>query len=128
VFDEDKDEGLRHFLIGIGEFENIDTSASKDSQVITFKDRFTAEKLMYGPKDIPGVGKVEFSWVNTPLPPVTLPVPKQEEDGVGDADMEMGGVAAESEDGRENGGGHHGHGAAEVDYDVAEEDERWMVS
>ncbi|MCJ1403825.1 hypothetical protein MMC11_007048 [Xylographa trunciseda] len=134
VFDEDKDEGLRHFLIasphlGIGEFENIDTSASKDSQIITFKDRFTAEKLMYGPKDIPGVGKVEFSWVNTPLPPVVLPAAKQEEDGVGDADMEMGGVAAESEDGRDHGGGgHHGHAPAEVDYDVAEEDDRWMVT
>ncbi|MCJ1389679.1 hypothetical protein MMC18_002536 [Xylographa bjoerkii] len=129
VFDEDKDEGMRHFLIGIGEFENIDTSDSKDSQVITFKDRFTAEKLMYGPKDIPGVGKVEFSWVNTPLTPVVLPATKQEEDGVGDAEMDMGGVAAESEDGRDNGGGgHHGHGQAEVDYDVAEEDERWMVS
>ncbi|MCJ1437876.1 hypothetical protein MMC27_007263 [Xylographa pallens] len=129
VFDEDKDEGMRHFLIGIGEFENIKTSASKDSQVITFKDRFTAEKLMYGPKDIPGVGKVEFSWINTPLPPVVMPAAKHDEDGVGDADMDMGGVTADSEDGRDIGaGGHHGHGQAEVDYDVAEEDERWMVS
>ena len=83
---------------------------------------------MYGLKDIPSVGKVEFSWVSTPLPPVQLPSAKHEEDGVGDADTDMGGVPADSDNGRDNGAGHHGHGQAEVDYDVAEEDERWMVS
>ena len=76
---------------------------------------------MYGPKDLPGVGKVEFSWVNTPLPPVTV---KPD----GDGEMEMEGVERERE---EDGGGHEGAGmgaGGEVDYDVAEEDERWMVS
>ena len=72
---------------------------------------------MYGPKDIPGVGKVEFTWVNTPLPPVTA-----KQDGGGD--MEMEGVERE----RDEDGGAAGGGGGEVDYDVAEEDERWMVS
>jgi len=81
---------------------------------------------MYGSKDIPAVGKVEFTWVNTPLPPVTL-----KQDGGGD--MEMEGVEREMEEGGERhdggGGGHEGGGGGgEVDYDVAEEDERWMVS
>ena len=134
TFDESRDEGLKHFLIvslppkigqhptlttsqGIGEFESIETSPSHDAQVITFKDRFTAEKLMYGPKDIPGVGKVELSWVNTPLPPVTFPAAKL------DGDLEMGGVGPNEENGD---GGRDGHHAAqEVDYDVAEEDDRW---
>jgi hypothetical protein len=76
---------------------------------------------MYGPKDLPGVGKVDFSWVNMPLPPVAV-----KPDGGGA--MEMEGVERERE---EDGGGHEGAGmgaGGEVDYDVAEEDERWMVS
>ena len=86
---------------------------------------------MYGPKDIPGVGRVEFAWVNTPLLPVTL-----KQDGGGD--MEMEGVERQIEEdrgehagggfGHEGGGGHEGGAGGEVDYDVAEEDERWMVS
>ena len=76
---------------------------------------------MYGPKDIPGVGKVEFSWLNTPLPPVTLPAAKL------DGDLEMGGLGTDQENGDGGRDGHHG--AQEVDYDVAEEDDRWgMVS
>ncbi len=99
---------------GIGEFENIEANLDrKDSQVITFKDRFTAEKFMYGSTEIPSVGKVEFSWVNTPLPPV-LVTPKQQD---GDTTMAEGDGAAVV-DGARN---------ADVDYDVAEDDDRWLV-
>ncbi|MCJ1478086.1 hypothetical protein MMC13_006761 [Lambiella insularis] len=131
IFDEDKDEALKHFLLGIGSFDSIDPSPSKDSQVITFKDRFTAEALVYGAKDIPGVGKVDFSWVTTPLPPVVLPQAKQDEGSGGEGDLDMGGVGAEAGGGRDGGQGHghgHGQGMAEVEYDVAEEDERWRIS
>jgi RNA-binding protein 26 len=42
---------------------------------VTFIDRSTAEKFMYGLNngEIPSAGKVELSWVQTPLPPITLP-------------------------------------------------------
>ena len=115
---------MRTLRQGIGEFESIESTVSKDAQIITFKDRFTAEKLMYGTKDVPGVGKVEFSWVSSPLPPVTLPSSKHD-----DGDMEMGGVGADGGTGGDagkDGGAVGGH--TEVDYDVAEEDDRWMVS
>ncbi|TVY42912.1 putative RNA-binding protein [Lachnellula occidentalis] len=41
---------------------------------ITFKDRFTAEKFMYGLPggELPSVGKVDMAWVQTPLAPINL--------------------------------------------------------
>src|SRR5580700_957750 len=57
---------------GVGDFTNIETTP--ECTFITFKDRFTAEKFMYGTSngEIPSVGKVELAWVQTPLPPVNL--------------------------------------------------------
>jgi hypothetical protein len=71
---------------------------------------------MYGTKDIPGVGKVEFSWVNTPLPLVKIKV---------DEDVDMVDVKGEDAD---DGGICRDHGGGEDDYDVAEEDDRWKVT
>lgn len=75
-----------------------------------------AERFMFGPKDIPLVGKVELAWVNTPLPPVRPTT---------QAEPEEGGPTAKS-----NTNGHQ-HAVTteitEVDYDVAEEDDRWMA-
>ncbi|KAK3391047.1 hypothetical protein B0H63DRAFT_467138 [Podospora didyma] len=61
----EKDETLRQYLFGIGEFTDIQTSPS--SAEITFKDRKTAEKLFNGlalnNNEIPGLdGQVEPSW------------------------------------------------------------------
>ncbi|TVY82892.1 putative RNA-binding protein [Lachnellula suecica] len=69
----EKDESLRQFLLGIGEYTNLDISPARTS--ITFKDRFTAEKFMSGLSngEIPSVGKVDLAWVKTPLPPVSTP-------------------------------------------------------
>ncbi|KAL5348274.1 hypothetical protein ACLOAV_006756 [Pseudogymnoascus australis] len=69
----EKDESLRQYLLGVGEYADIETTPKNTS--ITFKDRFTAEKFMYGisNSEIPGVGKVELAWIQTPLPPVVLP-------------------------------------------------------
>lgn len=69
---------------------------------------------MFGTKDIPSVGKLEFEWVNTPLPPVKA---LKKEDG----DTGMGGASADGDNSVDKGAG------MEVDYDVAEEDDRWMV-
>lgn len=82
--------------------------------MISFKDRFTAEQFMYGTKDIPGVGKLELSWVNTPSQLNRLNNQKQV-----DGDTGMRDAAAD--------GDNSDKAAAEVDYDVAEEDDRWMV-
>ncbi|KFZ17608.1 hypothetical protein V502_04514 [Pseudogymnoascus sp. VKM F-4520 (FW-2644)] len=69
----EKDESLRQYLLGVGEYADIETTPKSTS--ITFKDRFTAEKFMYGisNSEIPGVGKVDLAWIQTPLPPVVLP-------------------------------------------------------
>lgn len=71
---------------------------------------------MYGLKDIPGVGKVDLSWVNTPSAPLR-PNPKQLAFGGGD--LGMGDASVDGDNGDK--------GIADVDYDVAEEDDRWMV-
>lgn len=65
--------------------------------------------------DIPGVGKVELSWINTPLPPVSVP---QQQKITQDGDTAMAGAAAT---------GAVADGAKpDVEYDVAEDDDRWM--
>ncbi|KAK0715701.1 hypothetical protein B0H67DRAFT_538306 [Lasiosphaeris hirsuta] len=61
----EKDETLRQYLFGIGEFTDIQTNPAATQ--ITFKDRKTAEKFFHGlqlnNKEIPGVeGQVEPSW------------------------------------------------------------------
>jgi RNA-binding protein 26 len=78
-------------------------------------------QFIYSGSDIPGVGKVELSWVNTPLPQVvvnkqpheafTLPPSSTASHDGGDAAMADGDMHKTTED-----------------YDVAEDDDdRWMV-
>ncbi|KAM3516309.1 hypothetical protein MY11210_000068 [Beauveria gryllotalpidicola] len=67
----EKDEALRQFLISNGDFESVESGAEKT--MVSFPDRKTAEKFYFSlqGKELPGVsGKLELSWVNTPLPPV----------------------------------------------------------
>ncbi|CAI6098424.1 unnamed protein product [Clonostachys chloroleuca] len=77
----DKDESLRHFLLSLGEFESVEPSAT--TTFVSFRDRKTAEKFynsLHG-SELPGVeGKLELSWVNTPLPPVAPPRDKDRDD------------------------------------------------
>ncbi|KAI4122140.1 MAG: hypothetical protein LQ341_007332, partial [Variospora aurantia] len=141
----EKDEALRQHLFrargmcmqAVGEFEAIETHPEKpDTQIVTFKDRKTAERFMYGGgagKNIPGVGAVELAWVNSsssssPLPPpgkAMATATVKGDDADGDATMGNSG-------GHANGGTTtHASGGVdnvEVDYDVAEEDDRWMAS
>lgn len=102
---------------GVGEFEAIEGHPDRpDTQVVTFKDRPTAETFMYGVHDIPLVGKLDFAWFNAPGVS-GQPTPKQAET---DGDTGMGGTRADD---------HHADKGTvlantEVDYDVAE-DEVW---
>lgn len=65
---------------------------------------------MYGSKDIPSVGKLEFSWVNMSTPPIRPnPKPMTFEGNGGMRDVTTDDKIT-----------------TDVDYDVAEEDDRWM--
>lgn len=119
---------------GVGEFASIDYKEGKTE--ITFNDRFTAEKFMYGVPngEVPGVGKVEMAWIQKPLPPVRLPVPsgggdetsspaKDSEMGMGDGGHEelMEGVGS----GMGGGGGMGGEMDRERDLDYDDGDNDW---
>ncbi|KAL1953965.1 hypothetical protein VTO42DRAFT_1881 [Malbranchea cinnamomea] len=125
-FDETKDEALRQYLLGIGDYESIESNPDRpDSLIVSFKERYVAEQLIYGPTHIPGVGNVEFAWVanapsapsttvNTPGATSTTFVSGSESKGEGDT------VMGNEEPDLQKNAGH------EVDYDVAEDD-TWAV-
>ena len=78
-------------------------------QIVTFKDRSTAENFMYGTKDIPNVGKLELSWYNAPAVASQANAKQMGNDG----DVGMGGTAVEN--------GEASKGPALEDYDIAED-------
>jgi hypothetical protein len=80
-----------------------------------------AEQLMYGASDIPGVGKVEYSWVANP--PITLGAgtPPTAEPQHHDEDTMMAGEGEHDPLAMRKDGNH------EVDYDVAEVDDGWGI-
>ncbi|KAK2065027.1 RNA recognition domain-containing protein [Colletotrichum caudatum] len=122
----EKDEVLRQYLLGVGEFTDIRTTAFETE--VTFKDRKTAEKFFYGlPKqEIPGIdGQLELSWVSRSLPTVkTIENDALKRQDAPDNDMNMG-----------NGAPNESSATAldqqpeqqpEMDYDVADDDD-WGV-
>ncbi|KAB8235561.1 hypothetical protein ETB97_006890 [Aspergillus alliaceus] len=122
-FDSDKDEALRQFLIGVGEYESIQPNPEQsDSLIVAFKERYIAEKFMYGPWQIPSVGEVQLTWV--PNPPITVaPTPGSGLDTKtgSDEDTVMETTTPPDPSAGRRDGNH------EVDYDVAEEDDSWGV-
>ncbi|KAL4933342.1 CCCH zinc finger and RRM domain protein [Aspergillus undulatus] len=141
----EQDEAFRQFLIGIGEYESITPNPSEeDSLIVAFKERYLAEKFMFGRRNIPSVGEVQLSWV--PNPPISLPTPSSSTgqapavttpggsgsgSGLDAKDEDMGMSMSMDTDGPadQNGagaGGFRGKDAnAEVDYDVAEVEDSW---
>ncbi|KAL4961933.1 CCCH zinc finger and RRM domain protein [Aspergillus stella-maris] len=127
----EQDEAFRQFLIGVGEYESITPTPApnaneEDSLVVAFKERYVAEKFMFGPRNIPSVGEVSLSWV--PNPPISLPAsgptpsqPAVSTPGVGAVDEDVS-MSVDSGAVDQNGGLG---GRAEVDYDVAEVDDSW---
>lgn len=81
--DPEKDEALRRYLFGIGEFKEIHTDPK--STHITFKDRKTAEQFMFGVSAnsaIPGLDdKVEIAWATS--------APQSETKATTDGDIPM---------------------------------------
>ncbi|OTB00404.1 hypothetical protein M426DRAFT_15542 [Hypoxylon sp. CI-4A] len=81
--DPEKDEPLRQYLVGIGEFKDIHTTPAVTH--ITFKDRKTAEQFMFGVSAnnaIPGLDeKVEAAWATS--------APQSEAKTKSDSDVQM---------------------------------------
>lgn len=72
---------------------------------------------MFGPSEIPSVGKVELSWV--PNPPISTSASNGDNSSFG----------KEGEDSiMENAAGTNGHeNVNEVDYDVADDEDSWGI-
>jgi RNA-binding protein 26 len=77
--------------------------------------------------EIPSVGKVDLAWIQTPLPPVTLPaktnVVKNSDDDVRMDDGDA--MASTSSPAPHNGGGGQQEQQENIDYDVADDDNEW---
>ena len=154
------DESFSLGTQGLGEFLHIEPQhpdRPSEAQVVTFKDRYTAEQFVYGTKDIPGVGRVEMSWVGGTVVPVTGASGGKRGGVEGVVDEREGGdtgMGGTGDAGNGNGNGHDGNGnedegrgnagsnggravgmgtamgqmgAQETEFDVAEEDEWGMV-
>lgn len=115
---------------GVGEYADIETTPKNTS--ITFKDRFTAEKFMYGisNSEIPGVGKVDLAWIQTPLPPVTLPsaapIAKPDTNDHENGDTDMGGNGegdAMAQDTHRGPAQSQKREQQELDYDIGDDNE-----
>ncbi|KAL4803482.1 hypothetical protein BDV18DRAFT_144834 [Aspergillus unguis] len=131
----EQDEAFRQHLIGVGEYESVTPNPDQeDSLIISFKERYLAEKFMFGSRNIPSVGEIQLSWV--PNPPISIPpastgqAPAAAGFGVdgkpgSDEDTLMESVSTEQDLPR----GKEGNAAApaDVDYDVAEVDDSWGV-
>ncbi|KAJ8070776.1 hypothetical protein OCU04_001140 [Sclerotinia nivalis] len=127
------DESLREHLLGIGEYTELNNTPNGCH--ITFKDRHTAEKFMFGLQngEIPSVGKVDLSWIQTPLPPVTLPNTQNpsggsrtESDVKMEGGMEGDAMAQDSHLMNMSGTGGERDMQENIDYDVAGDDD-WGV-
>lgn len=111
---------------GLGEYENIEPSPTSSSTlIVSFKQRFEAEKLFYGSKDIPGVGKVEMSWASSTATSSSTPTKQTRSDD--DVKMEganENGVNDDNGVNDEKTGSTNGASGKvmEQDFDVAEED------
>ncbi|KAF2136309.1 uncharacterized protein K452DRAFT_313285 [Aplosporella prunicola CBS 121167] len=120
----DKDEALRSYLFNNFEFESVEPHEEhKNAQIVAFKERYVAENFITQSTNIPTVGKVDLSWApNPPLPlPSTAAPGSDAAHKAGDADVSMGdSTTAPSET-------KHGE-AADMEYDVADDDERWMAA
>ncbi|KAL3495967.1 hypothetical protein BJX62DRAFT_145852 [Aspergillus germanicus] len=130
----EQDEAFRQFLIGVGDYDSITPNhdpKDPDSVIIAFKERYIAEKFFYGARNIPSVGEVQVSWV--PNPP--LPTPSSSGQLLPQTSTGLDAKTASDEDTimesaptpGDQAGRKDGNINADVDYDVAEEDDSWGV-
>jgi hypothetical protein len=117
---------------GVGDYDSITPNPNDpDSLIIAFKERYIAEKFFYGARNIPSVGEIQVSWV--PNPP--LPTPSSSGQPLPSASSGLDAKTASDEDTimesapmpGDQAGRKDGNINADVDYDVAEEDDSWGV-
>lgn len=130
-----QDEALRQFLLSNFEFDSIDTAPdTTDTQIITFKERYVAEMFLDAAAEIPEVGKIELAWVANTANPLTTPsVNAEAPRSDGHAPDNKAEEEEEEEMESANGNGmNHGddahHGNEHADYDVADDEDRWMAA
>jgi hypothetical protein len=84
-----------------------------DAAMLAFNERYQAEKFLNHGSDIPHLGKVELSWMANPAPstPVVSAQPETSKDVNMDEPQDLGQRPQ----------------AAEMDYDVADDDDNWLV-
>lgn len=83
-----------------------------DAAMLAFSERYQAEKFLNHGSDVPHIGKVELSWMPNPLPAPTaqLSAPETTKDVNMDEPQDLGPPRP----------------AAEMDYDVADDDDTWL--
>ena len=93
--------------------------------IVTFKERYQAEKFMFSPWNIPSVGEVQLEWMaNPPIAASTSTPADETKTGPGlveddkDTVMQSEPAVTEMPAGKD--------GAHDMDYDVAEDDS-WGV-
>jgi hypothetical protein len=84
--------------------------------MLAFSERYQAEKFLNHGSDIPHLGKVELSWMANPTAPST-PVTATQPEASKDVNM----------DEPQDQGNQRPQQAAEMDYDVADDDDNWLV-
>ncbi|KAI9655547.1 MAG: hypothetical protein M1821_005340 [Bathelium mastoideum] len=133
-WDGGKDEALRQYLLFSGtEYEALeDHPERKDAHIVGFKERWHAEKF-FTTTSIPHIGNVELSWVpNPPLPTpstASFAPPSARIGAPFDSDTAMsespaGNLSVSADNIGSSGAGAGGGGG--MDYDVADDDDRWM--
>ncbi|KAJ5388117.1 hypothetical protein N7509_010658 [Penicillium cosmopolitanum] len=117
----EKDEALRQHLMGVGDYESIESNPGQsDSVVVAFKERYQAEKFMFSPWSLTSSGEAQLSWLpNLPVANPTSGPTAESKNGGGDDEqdvmMDSTPTVSAPPPRKENN---------EMDYDVAE-DESW---
>ncbi|KAK6002180.1 hypothetical protein QM012_001818 [Aureobasidium pullulans] len=116
--DSQKDEALRQYLLFSDLMESTQISphpSRSDAAMLAFSERYQAEKFLNHGSDIPHLGKVELSWMANPAPSTpaafTQTAPEASKDVSMDEPQDLGPPRP----------------AAEMDYDVADDDDNWLV-
>lgn len=130
-----KDEALRQYLLFVSRLASQhstehDTDNSQfdlmesaqvsphpsrpDAAMLAFSERYQAEKFLNHVSDIPHIGKVELSWMPNPAPSTPAataqPTPELSKDVNMEEPQDLGPPRP----------------AAEMDYDVADDDDNWL--
>ena len=100
------------------EFTHISPHPSRsDAAMLAFSERYQAEKFLNHGSDIPHLGKVELSWMANPAP--TTPATATFTPTEASKDINM-------DEAQDAGQQRPQAPAAEMDYDVADDDDNWL--